>query len=166
MTKHDQWMRRCAGCLPALVSALVVFCAPCEATVLQVWPDQLKPTGYSAGYYQLPSELRNTDTTKEVDFFARVSIPVGRTITKMHYYRSAFAANPTTVILYRVKMGQKPTLVALGYSVAVTNGDIVLVPCVLGNAEVVQKDYRYYVRVFIDNQDSDTAVQGIKIVYK
>ncbi len=166
MKKHGKWRRRCAGCLPALVSVLVVLCAPCEATVLQIWPDQLKPTGYSTSYYQLPSELRITDTTKEVDFFAPVSIPVGRTITKMHYYRSAFAANPTTVVLYRVKMGQKPSLVALGYSVAVTNGDIVLVSCALGNAVVVEKDYRYFVRVFIDNQDSDTAVQGIKIVYQ
>jgi hypothetical protein len=141
--------------------ALCVFPQLVEARVFNIWPDRLQPTQSDYGY------RRQLDFVSGLNgncfFTAEVKLPVGTTITRLQYFHRGFTNANTSVVLFRVKMGQVEQLMTFATSTQ-SDGSIVPVndPGAVGNP-LVAAGYRYYVRVFCANENS--TVRGVRVFY-
>jgi hypothetical protein len=147
------------------LSFLFLLPATAQSYELKIWPGSLKPTSSYSAFYQSFDRLKNTSSNKAIEFYSVINLRPGKTITKVSWYRSAFAANPSLVSLVKFKMGQQPTLLGFGYSVSDTGGNIVE-ESVSVTPEVVSSQYRYMIKVFIDYQHTNTSIHGVKLTYE
>lgn len=132
------------------------------AGVKTIKPEQLIP--YGNQMYSIDSFGASGGTVDGYAFFyAKVKIPIGRTITKVKYYHQGQESGANThVKLERGQMGGYIDQMAY-LSPASDTGLIELEETNITFAKV-QRGYIYQVRVFSKNVFS--KIQGIKIYYK
>jgi hypothetical protein len=141
-----------------------------EAGRIDIWPHQFG-LPHDTGISSAESEYRffcNGSFTRGFGIygcflFAPVKLPVGRTVTKLKLYTEGTAVQALTyAILYRFRMGTPAEQMA---SVSSNNvSDLHAETITTINNATVRKNYLYYVRIYVHNEDS--YVYGVKLYYK
>ena len=160
----------------ALVASLSLAPAGAPKT-LRLWPDDVVARCSAQWAFRSPGILWALTPLgypgvdfSNVNFHAVLDLRVGREIQGVRYHHVGTGPDAyTAVSLLRVKLGQQPETLFSNSSTEDTStptvANIVPVDLIATSTELeVEKDYRYYVTVNIDN--SHASVRGVEIVYR
>ncbi len=135
-----------------------------EAGVKTIYPDQLTPANNDFFYYQTPDFIKSNTANDLAEFYARVKLPVGKTITKVALYHLGTTNTAVTkVYFYRSKLDEQRELIAY-VSASDDSGDILKFEDTTINSPKIKGGYTYYVRAISANFYS--YIRGVKIFYK
>jgi hypothetical protein len=125
---------------------------------ITIWPDELRPTEFN--------EFSWVDSSGvgPGSFYAPIKFPVGVKLMSLNYYHFGYEGKEayTRAILFRVKMGNHPEVIA-DVDANFSNGEIIQVGAAIANTAIVKQGYRYYVVVHCNTTYS--MVMGVKVLY-
>ena len=147
-----------------VLAVLLVAALPCSAGAasISIRPDQFRPCDPSDPYnYQEPACAKGDGG--EAEYFAVISLPVGRTITRLTFYHQGVAGSWSEVDLLRNQFREPEQYVTWVGAIVDTGGGVIERYTGTIDRPLVKSGYTYWVRVIVGHGN---AVYGVRVHYE
>jgi hypothetical protein len=151
--------------LLAPIVALALFFAagaPAVAATLQIPPSKYEIAKPGDGGIKYPDYVTSTLGAQPTIWHVPLGLPVNKVITRISYFHLGTSDTPTSVDLWRFKMGQERENLAGGVSYDGT-GTIVEEVLTQPGDITIRSGYQYFFTISTNGPSSQ--VRGIKVTY-
>ena len=147
----------------AAFAFLLASGAPVVAATLRIPPIMYEIAKPGDGGVKYPDYVTSTLGAQPTLWHASLGLPVGKVVTRISYFHQGTSSTPTSVDLWRVRMGEARENLAGAVSNDGT-GTIVEEVLTQPGSITIQGGYQYFFT--ISTNGSSSQVRGIKVKYQ